>query len=175
MLCDEKWSISYHINKQESHSHQPFWCFICEFLSQEDAQEGKQCLLSGSQKASATPYSEHWGAGRWGMGGRGGWRGKCEKHGILAPNSWNAYERLGFSESGLLHLPTYRKVLNSLTWDIWFSLISTNLLLFRLLDICCKLLYNLTPPHPSWEHFSQGYLRHCLPGLKSKKFPLNKT
>ena len=31
----------------------------------------------------------------------------------------------------------------------------------------CKFLYNLTPPHNSWEQFSQGYLRCCLLGLKS--------
>ena len=33
---------------------------------------------------------------------------------------------------------THRKVLNSLTWDIWFSLTDNNLLTFRLLALCCK-------------------------------------
>ena len=36
--------------------------------------------------------------------------------------SWGAYPRNGFNESRLLHLPRHRKTLNSLTWDIWFSL-----------------------------------------------------
>ena len=34
--------------------------------------------------------------------------------------------------------------------------------MFRLPALCCKLLYNLTPPWPSpasLEQFSQGYLR----------------
>ena len=47
-------------------------------------------------------------------------------------DSWDAYERDDFSEPRRLHLPIHRKVLNSLTWDIWFSLINNNLLAFRL-------------------------------------------
>ena len=36
--------------------------------------------------------------------------------------------------------------------------------------LCCKLLYNLTPPPASLEQFSQGYLRCCLLGLSPKNF-----
>ena len=36
-----------------------------------------------------------------------------------------------FSEPRLLHLPQNRKALNSLTWEIWLSLIYNNLLMFR--------------------------------------------
>ena len=36
------------------------------------------------------------------------------------------------------HLPIYRKLLTSLTWDIWFSLINNNFLTFRLPAHCCK-------------------------------------
>ena len=133
----------------------------CAFLSPRGIQEGRVPAIW--QPLGCTHSL------RWALKNSG-----CEKH-ILAPDSWEAYERSDFTDPRLLHLPIYRKALNSLTWDIWFSLISTNLLLFKLLGICCKLLYYMTPPHPSWEHFSQGYLRHCLPGLKSKKFPLNKT
>ena len=70
------------------------------------------------------------------------------KHGIVAPDSWGAYQRNDFSEPRLLHLPIHRKVPNSLTWDIWFSLIYQNLLMFRLLALCCKApVHHGFPPH----------------------------
>ena len=50
------------------------------------------------------------------------------KHRTLAPDSWDAYHRKDFSEPRLLHLPTQIKALNSLTWDMWFSLINSNFL-----------------------------------------------
>ena len=41
-------------------------------------------------------------------------------------------------------------------WDIWFSLINNNLLMFRLSAFCCKLLCNLIPSDPtSSKQFSQ--------------------
>ena len=49
----------------------------------------------------------------------------CETHRKLAQDMWGAYERKDFSEPRFLYLPTHRKALNSLTWDIWFSLIVT--------------------------------------------------
>ena len=58
---------------------------------------------------------------------------------ILAPDRWCAYERSNFSGQRLLRLPIHRKMLISLTWDIWFSLINNNLLMFRL---TCPLLQN---------------------------------
>ena len=57
---------------------------------------------------------------------------KMRKHRILAPDGWAAR---------LLHLPICRKLLNSLTWDIWFSLIINNLLMFRLPGLCWKSSY----------------------------------
>ena len=73
------------------------------------------------------------------------------KYRILALDSWDAYQRNEFSELRLLYLPIHRKVLiNSLTWDIWFSLISNNLLMF---PTTCPLLQNFYitwfPPTPS--------------------------
>ena len=44
------------------------------------------------------------------------------KNRTLALDSWGAYQRSDFSEPRLLHLPIHWKVLNSLTWDIRFSL-----------------------------------------------------
>ena len=59
------------------------------------------------------------------------------------------------------------KMLNSLTWDIWFSLIDSNLLKYRLPGLCCKkLLYILSPPLPLWSSLSELFERLC-PGLKS--------
>ena len=40
-----------------------------------------------------------------------------------------------------LYLHIHRKVLNSLTWHIWFSLINSNLLKFWPLGLCCKNFY----------------------------------
>ena len=48
-----------------------------------------------------------------------------------------------FNEPRLLHLLIGRKLLNSLTWDVWFSLINSNLLMFWLPGFCCK-----TPLYP---------------------------
>ena len=88
--------------------------------------EGKECLPSSSHQTAATPSGEPQGSSG------------CEKHRILAPDSWDAYQRNNFSELRLLHLPIYRKALNSFTWDVWFSLISNNLSMFRLPVLCCK-------------------------------------
>ena len=54
-----------------------------------------------------------------------------EKHRILGQDSWGAYQRNNFNEPRISHLPIQRKTLNSLTWDIWLSLIYNNLLMFR--------------------------------------------
>ena len=69
------------------------------------------------------------------------------KHRILAPDNWGAYQRNNFSDPQLLHPPIYRKALDSLTWDIWFSL---NYLPFvagssNYLPFLEKLPYNLAP------------------------------
>ena len=64
---------------------------------------------------------------RWELSNSG-----CEKHRTLAPESWDSYERNDFIEPRLLCLPIHRKALNSLTWDVWFSLINNNSWMFRL-------------------------------------------
>ena len=70
---------------------------------------------------------------RWALRNSG-----CEKCRILTPDSWDAYERNDFSEPRLSHLSLPRKSLNSLTWDIWFSLINNNCLMFKLPAPYCK-------------------------------------
>ena len=65
--------------------------------------------------------------------------------------------------------PPHRTALNSLTWDIWFSLTYSHLL--TLSDFVAKLLYNSSPRLVSAEQSSQGPLRCCLQGLHAKTSP----
>ena len=97
---------------------------------------------------------------------------KTRKHRILAPDSQGAYQRNNFNEPRPLHLPIHREVLNSLTWDIWFSVINSNFL-FQLPALCCKTtVYPSSLSAAAWEQFSQGYLRCCLPGLSLHFAPI---
>ena len=97
------------------------------------------------------------------------------KHRTLAPESWGADQRNDSSEPRLLHLPIHRKVLNSLTWDFWFSLINSNLLMFWPPGLCCKtsctswLLCYFLGAAP------QSCLRGCVLGLSPQFCPPNKT
>ena len=91
----------------------------------------------------------------------------CEKCRILAPDNWDAYKRNDFSEPRLLHLPIYRKVLNFLTWDIWFSLIHK-----KTFDVetTCPLLQNFCItwlPQPPPQSVLLGLLELLLPKIKS--------
>ena len=62
-----------------------------------------------------------------------------EKNRVLALRRQGSAQRGGFTEPRLLPLPRRRKTLNSLTWAIWFSLISGNLLMVWLPGFCCKM------------------------------------
>ena len=92
---------------------------------------------------------------------------RMRKHRILVPDSWGAYQRNDFSEPRLLHLPIYRKV-NSLTWDVWFSLINRNLLMFWLLALCCKNSYASWFLPRLFRAVPQSSLRGCIPGLSHR-------
>ena len=59
-------------------------------------------------------------------------------HRMLAPESGCAHQKNDFIWPRLFYLPIYSKALNSLTWDIWFSLINSCVLIFRLPALCCK-------------------------------------
>ena len=80
-----------------------------------------------------------------------------------------AYQRKDFSEPRLLHLPIHRKALNSLTWDIWFSLISNNLLTIRLPSLCCPNFYIfwLLPSPPQSSFLRAKMLSPRLEGPKN--------
>ena len=68
------------------------------------------------------------------------------KHRILGPDRQGAYQGNNFSEPRLLHLRIHWKVLNSLTWDSWFSLITIIFWCSDYLLFDAKLLYNLSHP-----------------------------
>ena len=92
------------------------------------------------------------------------------------PRELRCLSKEGFNEPRLLHLPIHRKVLNSLTWDIWFSLINSHLLMFPTdyLSFVAKLLYNLASPLYLLGAVSQSYLKRSLQGC-SPHFASNKT
>ena len=122
----EKWNISWHIRKQGCHSHDWLQPSSMSLWALRALGEGEEYLRSDSYWAAAIPYGKP-------PGSRG-----CEKHSILAQDSWQANERNDFRDPRLSHLSIHRKTQNSLTWDIWFSLINNNLFMFGLPALCCK-------------------------------------
>ena len=85
--------------------------------------------------------------------------GKAEYPG---PREWEADQMVSVSQT--LASSICRKVLNSLAWDIWFSLINSNLLVT--LSLFPKLLYILAPPLSLRSGFSELSKMLC-PRLKS--------
>ena len=113
----------------------------------EGPQKGKQSLWSSRCHPHSTP-SNCWGALRKFR--------ECEKsktHRMLAFDSRDAYERNDFNNPRLLYLPIHRRALNSLTWDVYFSLINGNLMFTLLAPLCYKLLYILTLSSASSKQF----------------------
>ena len=108
------------ISKQGCHSHQGFQQSNVSWWALRALRMEKNTCDPAAIKTAGNPCPEPQGSSG------------CEKTWILTPESWDAYERDTFREPSLLHLPIYRKALNFLMWDIWFSLISNNLLMFRL-------------------------------------------
>ena len=98
-----------------------------ELVNPKGTQEGEEYLPSSSHQTTATPYGESWGR-----------KLRKRKHRKLAPYSRGAYQRNDFSEPRLLHLLIFRKALNSLMWDIWFSLIYKKAFDIYTTCLCCK-------------------------------------
>ena len=120
----EKWS---HISKHGCHGHQ--WLessYMSSWALRALRKENTSLLIVIRLQPFLTSEDEPQGSSG------------CENHRTLALERWGVYEGNDFSEPRLMHLPTRRKVLNSLTWDIWFSLINNTLLMFRLFAVCCK-------------------------------------
>ena len=126
-------------------------------VSPEGTRDGnKECLQSSSHQTAATPSSAAWRNSGW--ENTGYWPQIAEVY---------VHQRNDFSELRLLHLPTHKKALNSLTWDIWFSLINNNLLTFQLPALCCKNSYiSWLPPCLLRTVFST-LSKMLSPGLKS--------
>ena len=94
----------------------------------------------------------------------------------LAPGSWDAYEWNDFNESRLLHLAICRKALNSLTWDIWLSLINNHVLMFRLpaLSLLQNFYVTWLLPLPPWSS-SPWVTWNAVSCLEVLNLPLNKA
>ena len=70
-----------------------------------------------------------------------------------------------------MRVPIISYVLNSLTGDIWLSVINNHLLMFRLPAFVATLLYKLAPPLTSWGAVLSGILETPSPGLDVLKIP----
>ena len=75
-----------------------------------------------------------------------------ERQVILAPDSWGAYHRNDFSEPRLPFFHT-QKSAKFLNWDIWFSIINSNLLMFF-----------------SWASLVVQMVK-CLPAIRETQVP----
>ena len=83
---------------------------------------------------------------------------RIRKHRMLAPDSWGAYQRNDFREPRILHLPTHREALNSLTWDIWSSFINSKPLIFWVPGLLLQNSYISYLPLCPFGAISQNYL-----------------
>ena len=119
-------NISCHISEQGCHNHQ--WLELSNVIWSAWGNSGRKRISAIGQPSDCS-HSLGWTLRKLRL---------LQKHRILAPDRWSAYQRNDFSEPRFLHLPIHRKALNSLTWDILFSLIKNNLLMFRLPASCCK-------------------------------------
>ena len=88
----------------------------------------KQQHMLPASKSSATAAAPWWCAVRGTQEG--------ESQGTFwaldtGPKSLRCLAEESFSEPRLSHLPMHREALKSLTWDVWFFVISSNLLMFN--------------------------------------------
>ena len=101
-------------------------------VSPEETQAGNWMPASSSQSLHPSPHEYTLKKLR------------MTKYKTLALDSWGADPRTNISQPGLLKLPMLRKALNSLTWDVWFSLITSKLFRSQLPGLYC------TNIHMSW-------------------------
>ena len=145
------------IRKQGCHSHPWFPPSKCVFLSPEGTQEGEAAF-----RQSLGCLISNWSG--WLIRNSG-----CEKPRILAPDNRDTYERSDFREPRLLHLPIQRNALNSLTWDIWLSLIHNDLLTCRLPALSGKTSIQPGPSHCLLRAILLGLVQFLPPGLEVLK------
>ena len=121
----EKWAISCHLSKQGFHSHQGLQLSCVSWWALRKLRKEKNtCHLAAIRLQLHPKVSPE--------------ETQDVETQDTAPVSWGACQNRDFSEPRPLHLPIYRKVLNSLTWNIWFSLTNNNLMMFWLPALCCK-------------------------------------
>ena len=94
---------------------------------------------------------------KWLQRSWGNMRSKANKETGLAPDIWDAYERIEFCEPGGWYLPR-NSMLRSLIWYLIFDQ--------TVCSFCCKLVYSLTYPPAPWSSFLRA-TRHHLPASKS--------
>ena len=106
----DKWNIACHISIQRISQSSAITALMSagEFWGNTGR---KEYLPSSNPQAAATLCDEPWGSSGWESTGH--WPQRAEEH----------IKKKDFTEPKPLNLPIHRKVLNSLTWDIWFSLI----------------------------------------------------
>lgn len=99
---------------------------------------------------------------------------RMKKQRPLALDSWGTYQRSDFSEFRCLNLPIHRKVLNCLTWNVWFSLIHSNLLMFWFYLVFA---YSYISWILTWlfRAVPYSYQRGCILGLSPLFCLLSKT
>ena len=101
----------------------------CPMVSPEGSQGGGRiCPPSSSQPLQPPPV----------VHSEGTQDGKVPD---TSPRQLRCRSKEWFQWAQTSHLPIHRKMLNSLTWDIWFSLINSNLLMLWLAGFCCKNSY----------------------------------
>ena len=118
-------NISCHISKQGCHSHQWLQPSNMSWWAWGNSERKRVSAIEQPSDWSHSPMVSLRKLRMW-------------KYRILSPDRWGTYQRNNFRQPRLLHLPIHRKALNSLTWDIWFSLINNNHLTLILPTPCCK-------------------------------------
>ena len=159
ILYQLSYHISCHVSKQGCHSHQ--W-FSLAWSSKLWGHPGRRGILT-TQEPSGCRHSQQWAQRNSG----------CEKTQDAGPRQLRCIRKQRFSELRLLHLPILSKALNSLAWNLRFSLIHKMLLMFRLPALCCKFLYNVTSPHHSQHSWSSSLsvIEMLSPRLEVLKIP----
>ena len=149
----EKWS---HTRKHGCHGHQWLASSCMSSWALRTLRKENTSLLTAIRlQPFPTPEDEPQGSSG------------CKNHRTLALVRWGAYEGNDFSEPRPMHLPIHRKALNSLTWDIWFSLINNTL------DVqtICLLLQNFCITWLLLWAVLLGWLEMLPPGLEVLKIP----
>ena len=85
------------------------------------------------------------------------------------PSELSAHQKSDFIESRILHFSIVRNVLNSLTWDVCFSLINSNLSMFYPSGFCCQNSYIFSFLPYLLGLVLQSYLRGSLLSLSLQK------